>query len=148
VVRLIIAERLAKAAVLFALGVSLLVAGRTGHVQGWVAAARDELNLSAGHGLISQLVERALDFLGRFPHLTAFAAAALLYAGLEATEGVGLAMRRRWADYLTVLATGVFIPFELWEVAHRVTLLRTGALAVNLAIVIYLAYRKRLFVGL
>jgi uncharacterized membrane protein (DUF2068 family) len=148
VVRLIIAERLIKSAVLFALSVSLLVAGRSGQLVGWVAAARDELNLSAGHGLISHLVERALDFLGSFPHLTAFAAAALLYAGLEATEGVGLAMRRRWAEYLTVLATGVFIPFEVWEVVHRVTLFRTGALAVNVAIVVYLAYRKRLFVGL
>jgi uncharacterized membrane protein (DUF2068 family) len=36
----------------------------------------------------------------------------------------------------------------VWEVVHRVTLFRTGALAVNVAIVVYLAYRKRLFVDL
>ena len=71
---------------------------------------------------------------------------ALLYAALETTEGVGLALRRRWADYLTVLATGVLIPWEVSEVVRKVTTLRVGALTVNVAIVVYLAYRKRLFV--
>ena len=57
-------------------------------------------------------------------------------------------MRRRWAEYLTVIATGALIPFEAYEVVHKVTLFRVGALLLNLAVVGYLAYRKRLFVGI
>jgi uncharacterized membrane protein (DUF2068 family) len=61
---------------------------------------------------------------------------------------VGLAMRRRWAEYLTVIATGILIPYEAYEVIHHVTLFKIGALLLNVAVVGYLAYRKRLFVGI
>ena len=67
---------------------------------------------------------------------------------VEGTEGVGLAMRRRWAEYLTVIATGLLIPYEAYEVIHKVTLFKIGALLLNVAVVGYLAYRKRLFVGI
>jgi hypothetical protein len=35
-----------------------------------------------------------------------------------------------------------------WEVVHKVTLFRAGGLALNVAVVAYLAYKKRLFVDL
>ena len=90
---------------------------------------------------------RALLYIGSFNHITLLAVSAIVYAALEATEGVGLAMRRRWAEYLTVIATGVLIPYEAYEVVARPTLFKVGALLLNLAVVGYLAYRKRLFVG-
>jgi len=86
--------------------------------------------------------------IGNFPHTILLAIGAFAYSLLEGTEGIGLAMRRRWAEYLTVIATGVLIPFEAYEVVHKVTLFRVGALLLNLAVVGYLAYRKRLFVGI
>lgn len=46
-----------------------------------------------------------------------------------------------------MLATGVLIPLEVIDVFRKVTVLRVGALAVNVAIVVYLAHRKRLFVN-
>jgi uncharacterized membrane protein (DUF2068 family) len=55
-------------------------------------------------------------------------------------------MRRRWAEYLMVLATGALIPLEVVEVIARPTPFRVGALLVNVAIVVYLACRKRLLV--
>ncbi len=146
VVRLIVVERLAKAVVLVALAVALLGAGRLGSLRQLVDLAEEQLNLSAGQGLISRLLMFVLEYVARLPHLTVLAIGALAYAALEVTEGVGLAMRRRWAEYLTVLATGLLIPYELVEVVDRPTALRVGALAVNVAIVVYLAYRKRLFV--
>jgi uncharacterized membrane protein (DUF2068 family) len=76
------------------------------------------------------------------------AIAAIGYALLEGTEGVGLAMRRRWAEYLTVLATGILIPYEAYEVVHHITLFKVGALLLNVGVVGYLVYRKRLFVGI
>jgi uncharacterized membrane protein (DUF2068 family) len=68
---------------------------------------------------------------------------ALFYAGLFATEGVGLWRERRWAEYLTVIATGSLIPFEIWEVAHRPTPIRFVTFFVNVAVVIYLIVRLR-----
>ncbi len=51
-----------------------------------------------------------------------------------------------WADFAeNVIATGILIPFEVYEVFHHATLFKVGALLLNLAVVGYLAYRKRLF---
>jgi uncharacterized membrane protein (DUF2068 family) len=70
----------------------------------------------------------------------------IFFAAVEAVEGLGLALHKRWAEYLTVLATGALIPVEVAEIVRRPTLLRVGALVLNLAIVGWLAYRKRLFI--
>jgi uncharacterized membrane protein (DUF2068 family) len=147
-IKVIIVERIVKAIVLIGLAVGLLVAGRNGLLTTWSEYAQDQLNLAAGHGLIVQLLLRLLVLIGNFSHVNVVAIAAIAYALLEGTEGVGLAMRRRWAEYLTVIATGILIPYELYEVIRHVTLFKVGALLLNLAVVGYLAYRKRLFVGI
>jgi uncharacterized membrane protein (DUF2068 family) len=64
---------------------------------------------------------------------------------LVLVEGWGLHLRRRWAEWLTVIATALFIPFEVYEVILRVTPLKVGALALNCAIVWYLAKHRELF---
>jgi len=68
---------------------------------------------------------------------------AFLYAALFATEGTGLWLGLRWAEYLTAGATASFAPIELFEVLQRFTLLRVGALVLNIAVAAYLAYRLR-----
>ena len=79
--------------------------------------------------------ERALNS----PHrLELLAAAAFAYAGLFTTEGIGLWLEKRWAEYLTVIATTSFIPFEMWEIAKRVTAARVALVVANIAIVTYL----------
>ncbi len=147
-IKVIIVERIVKAIVLIALAVGLLVAGEKGLLATWATYAQDQLNLDADDGVIAQLLLRLLLLIGTFNHVTILAIGAILYALLEGTEGVGLAMRRRWAEYLTVIATGILIPYEAYEVIHHVTLFKVGALLLNLAVVGYLAYRKRLFVGI
>ncbi len=146
-IKVIIVERIVKATVLIALAIGLLVAGERGWLATWSEYAEDQLNLAAGHGLIIQLLLKLLLLVGNISHTTVLAIGAIAYAMLEGTEGVGLAMRRRWAEYLTVIATGVLIPYEAYEVVNKVTLFRVGALLLNAAVVGYLAYRKRLFVG-
>ena len=71
----------------------------------------------------------------------AFAAYALL-AGIEA---IGLWFAKRWAEYLTFVATIVFIPVEVRELIKSVTWLKVVALVINLAVAAYLLYAKRLF---
>ena len=147
-IKVIIVERIVKSIALIALAIGLLVAGEEGLLTMWARYAQDQLNLDAGHGVITQLLLRLLLLIGKFNHITVLAIGAIAYALLEGTEGVGLAMRRRWAEYLTVIATGILIPYEAYEVIHRATLFKVGALLLNLAVVGYLAYRKRLFVGI
>lgn len=145
-IRLIIVERLVKATVLIILAIGLIVAGRLGLLTDLAEWAQDQLVLAADRRPLTRLLAGALNYLGHFPHQTALGLAIIVYASIEATEGVGLALRRRWAEYLTVLATGFLIPYEVVEVVQRLTLLRAGGLALNVAIVVYLAWRKRLFV--
>jgi uncharacterized membrane protein (DUF2068 family) len=47
-----------------------------------------------------------------------------------------------------VIATGFLIPYETYEVIRHITLFKVGALLLNIAVVGYLAHRKRLFVGI
>jgi uncharacterized membrane protein (DUF2068 family) len=77
--------------------------------------------------------------------LYAVAAAAGAYAILEGAEAVGLWYQRRWAEYLTFVATLVFLPYEIYELSRSVTVIKVGALVANLAIAGYLLFAKRLF---
>ena len=149
IVRLIIVERLVKAAVLVVLAVSLVTADRLGYLRQLAQVLQDQLNLAAGHEVIASVLTWAANELGRLlPRVTVVAIAVTAYAALETAEGIGLWMRRRWAEYLTVLATGGLIPVEVVEVVAGPTPFRVGALVVNVAIVVYLVYRKRLFAGI
>lgn len=65
---------------------------------------------------------------------------ACVYALLYATEGIGLWLHKRWAEYLTVIATASLIPFELWELTRGFSALKIAALGINVVIVIYLWY--------
>ncbi|MBI1912883.1 MAG: DUF2127 domain-containing protein [Deltaproteobacteria bacterium] len=60
-------------------------------------------------------------------------------------EAWGLHLRRRWAEWLTVFATGALIPLEIYEVYSSITPLKVGILILNVAIVLYLAKHKELF---
>ncbi len=73
-------------------------------------------------------------------HLWALAGFAALYAVVRFVEAFGLWYERRWAEWLAALSGAVYVPVEIYELAHRVTWLRIGALVVNLAVVAYMAW--------
>ncbi|GIG61390.1 hypothetical protein Lfu02_57620 [Longispora fulva] len=73
------------------------------------------------------------------------AAGLVLYGSLQLIEGVGLWLLKRWGEYFAVVATSLFIPIEIYELAERVTWVRIGALVVNIAAVLYILLSKRLF---
>jgi uncharacterized membrane protein (DUF2068 family) len=77
--------------------------------------------------------------------LTWFAVGLLAYALVELIEAVGLWMLKRWGEYFAVLATSFGLPFEIYELTDRVTVLRAGALVINAGLVVYLLVSKRLF---
>jgi uncharacterized membrane protein (DUF2068 family) len=73
------------------------------------------------------------------------AAAVLVYAVIEGVEAVGLWYQRRWAEYLTFLVTTSFLPLEVYELIHKLSPLKIVAFVINVAIVAYLLFAKRLF---
>lgn len=75
--------------------------------------------------------------------LRALGVGTFLYAALLSTEGIGLLMRKRWAEYFTILTTAGLIPLELYELVRQLTAARVMVLVVNAAIVVYLALRVR-----
>lgn len=130
IIRLIAAFRLAKALGLIAIGfgvLQLLHPETAGRVRDWLASLPFT---SARH---IQLTPK---------HIELAAIAAFAYAALFIVEGVGLWMQKVWAEYLTIVATTSFIPFEIRELIKKVTAVRAAALLINVAIVIYLVARR------
>ncbi|HEV7426995.1 MAG TPA: DUF2127 domain-containing protein [Thermoanaerobaculia bacterium] len=74
---------------------------------------------------------------------SAMAVGAFAYAALFFTEGIGLFLRKRWAEWLTIVATASLIPIQMYELLHRVTATKMAVLAINIAVVIYLIARLR-----
>jgi uncharacterized membrane protein (DUF2068 family) len=58
---------------------------------------------------------------------------------------VGLWLNKRWAEYLTFIATTALVPFEVYELTNSISAFKIIALVINLAVVIYLLLAKRLF---
>ena len=71
--------------------------------------------------------------------------AVLAYALLEGIEAVGLWMAKRWAEYLTFVSTTVLLPLEIYEIIHKQSVLKIIGFIINLAVVVYLLFNKRLF---
>jgi uncharacterized membrane protein (DUF2068 family) len=75
------------------------------------------------------------------PHLVLLGWAAFFYAALFAAEGIGLFLRRHWAEYLVVIVTGSLLPIEIYELWVKLAWWKFGAVVGNLLIVLYLIHR-------
>lgn len=107
---------------------------------GWVYSLTDNFE--------RRLLERALDWFNGLGHarISGIVVVTACYTALLLTEGIGLWLRKSWAEWLTVIATASLIPFELLEFIHgrhgrRLAL--AAAFVVNVIIVIYLIRQLR-----
>lgn len=97
----------------------------------------------SGEQLLSRWLDKLINLSGG--RVWILALMSLAYAVLEGVESVFLWRGKRWAEYLTVIATSLFLPLEINELIDKVSFLRVAALLVNLAILGYLVWTKRLF---
>lgn len=88
----------------------------------------------------SRLVNFILDeaSLVSDPMLRRIGAVAFSYAGLSLAEGIGLYLEKAWGEYLTLLITASFLPWEVFEVFRRLTWVRVALLIVNTLVFVYL----------
>ena len=132
--------KLAKGLLLLVVGVGVL---RLLHrdvadvLASWIA----QLHVDPENRYVDRALSAALSLDDR--RLKQISAGTFAYAALLLTEGIGLLLRQRWAEYLTVIVTGSFIPLELYELAKRITLTRLTVIGINVAIVWYLVGRLR-----
>lgn len=90
---------------------------------------------------INMLLEQASSLS---PHrLKQITIALFLYAALDIIEGIGLVLEQIWAEYLTLILTSSFLPWEIYEILRRVTPFKVGLLLVNLFVVLYIGYVVR-----
>lgn len=141
----IICERLVKAVVLIGGGIVLLLVASHTDLRNLAEQAQDQLDLNGGTSLWRRVFDQLLARFGG--HANPIAAAAIVYGILEAVEAVGLILRRRWAEYLVLLATVAFLPLELDELVRAPSALKGLAVVVNIAVAIYLIWRKELFLA-
>src|SRR5450432_3804241 len=140
VVRLIAIFKLLKSVLLIAVGMSTLhllhkdIASVAEH---WVKL----LGLDPGN----RYVERALQKAGNLTpdKIRSLGVGSFIYAGLFLTEGIGLWLVKRWAEWLSVIITTSLVPVEVYEIHRHPSLIKGLVLILNIAVVGYLVYRIR-----
>ena len=108
-----------------------------------VRALFKQIGFDIDHSKLVGLISRALTLSNGSIQLLAGGLA--LYAVIELIEGTGLWLGKRWGEYFAMVATSIFLPYEIYDLTARVTVTRVVFFLINLALVLYLVLTKRLF---
>jgi len=137
---LIAAFKLFKGVALLAVGFGarhLLSQNLSTNVEHWL----DLLRIDPHNYYIHRLLEKIADI---DPHkLKQLRAGTFFYATLFLIEGTGLALRQRWAEYVTIVSTSSLIPIEVYEMVKQYSGLKVAFLVINIAVVVYLIFELR-----
>jgi len=132
---LIAAFKLGQALLFVAIGVGAL---RLLHkdVGDVLARVADHLRFNPESKFVNFILDRATLVDDRL--LRRIGEVGFIYAGLDLIEGTGLYLEKVWAEYLTLAITASFLPWEIFEVFRKVTLVRVSLLSVNTLVLLYL----------
>jgi uncharacterized membrane protein (DUF2068 family) len=137
---LIAAFKLIKGLALLALGIGalkMLHKDVAAEVAQWIDILRVDPH--------NHYIQEALAKLGMVDdrELKALSVGTFFYSGLFLTEGIGLALRIRWAEYLTIISTASLLPIEIYEIVKDVSAAKIVVLLANIAVVVYLVIEVR-----
>jgi len=138
VIRLIALFKLAKAAMLIALGLGAL---SMQHDHSWLGTWIHALAVDPHGKFVTALIAKISSLDTR--QLEAIGIGSLLYAVVFLVEGVGLMLRQMWAEVMTVIITTSFIPLEIYELALHKSWAKAAVIVVNVLVVLYLLRRLR-----
>jgi uncharacterized membrane protein (DUF2068 family) len=138
VIRLIAIFKLVKTITLIAIGVGvlkLLHSDMDSTLDHWIAVS----GVDPGN----RWVERGIEKASNLSHakVKGLGIVSFIYAGLFLTEGIGLWLMKRWAEWFTIIITSSLIPVEIYELYRHPTAVKILVLAINVAVVLYLLYR-------
>jgi uncharacterized membrane protein (DUF2068 family) len=151
ILRVLAVERVIRALVLIAAGYGVYrfesaqtaLRGSFGRLLPSLRPLADQLGVDLDHSSIVSAATTALH--ARSATLNLVVIGLVVYGLLELVEGVGLWLAKRWGEYLTVVATAAFLPYEVSELLKSVTVTKVGAFVINVVAVVYLLLAKRLF---
>ena len=140
VLRLIAVFKVSKALLVIGTGLGLL-----SFYEPTFAAALYRLVGQLPYDFEQRVIRELIGFLsGMSPHrIHIFAIATFVYSSLFLVEAVGLWLGRHWAEILTVVATSLLVPLEVYEALKRYTHGKLLVLVLNVLIVAYLLWRLR-----
>jgi uncharacterized membrane protein (DUF2068 family) len=139
-VRLIAVFKLLKAILLIAVGMSalhLLHKDVASIAQHWVKM----LGLDPGNRYVDRALQKASDLTPN--KIKSLGVVSFIYAGLFLTEGIGLWLVKRWAEWFSVIITTSLVPVEVYEIYRHPNPIKILVLILNIAVVGYLVYRIR-----
>jgi len=96
------------------------------------------LHISPDH----HLAQLFLDWADSLTNARLYTVAAVAggYSLLRFLEAYGLWYARAWAEWIALISGAIYLPFEVYKLAHRVSWFHATVLAINLAIVFYMIY--------
>ena len=139
-VRLIALFKLAKSALLIAVGfgaLHLLHKDVASVLQPWIA----KLSLDPGNRLVDRGLQKVSNLTPN--KIKDLGIVSFMYAALFLTEGIGLWLVKRWAEWFSVIITTSLVPVEIYEIYRHPSAIKCLVLVVNIAVVGYLLYRIR-----
>jgi uncharacterized membrane protein (DUF2068 family) len=108
-----------------------------------IRALYRDLGFNVHHSKLLGLIQHSFTLT---PRTLAYLAIGLaIYALIELTESIGLWQGKRWGEYFAMVATSIFLPYEVYDLTVKITWLRVAAFVINLLLVAYLVWTKRLF---
>jgi uncharacterized membrane protein (DUF2068 family) len=110
-----------KGVLLFLLGFSLLFLNSRPVWLDRISDWADDQLLLAHSKYVIFLLNKLQDALSGGA-LRATGTLALFYCGVLLTEGIGVYLQKRWAEFLMIFATAALIPLEIKHVWHRLIL--------------------------
>ncbi|HEY6315201.1 MAG TPA: DUF2127 domain-containing protein [Streptosporangiaceae bacterium] len=108
-----------------------------------IRALYRDLGFDVNHSKLLGLIQHAFTLDSRVLIYLAIGLAA--YALIELVESIGLWLAKRWGEYFAMVATSIFLPYEVYDLTVKITWLRVTAFVINLLLVLYLVATKRLF---
>lgn len=103
-----------------------------------ISQLADQLQVNPESKLVNFLLDKADMVTDQL--LKRIGVATFIYATLDLTEAIGLYLEKPWAEWLTLLVTASFLPWEIMELIHHANLFSTGLLAVNALVLFYLLW--------
>src|SRR5882724_5816452 len=135
--KLIAIFKIAKGVLLLVLGISLLFLNtRTRWMDALSNWAADEILLKHSKPIAFLLHKVQAMLAGGTLRATGFLA--LFYTTILFTEGIGVYMQQRWAEFLMIFATATLIPLEVRHILHHPGLVGVLILLANCFIVWFL----------
>jgi uncharacterized membrane protein (DUF2068 family) len=131
--------KLVKAVTLIAVGIAALSLTHDAHTLTTIRHLVRDVGIDPSHRLVDGAISKVSGLNHR--RLEELSIGTFVYAAVFLVEGTGLFMRKRWAEYVTVFVTASFVPFEIYEMAHKPTVLKAVGIGVNVLIVGYLVIR-------